>query len=125
MAILMQRRKQPGDGPKLHTPTEVVKLTYADGVATAVVRTSNARRILDRHGFMVVRDLGSDAGDAPGAVVGVEYPVLNASIGALKKELAAGKHDDGLDRLRECEVNARNRKGALEAIDKRAVELAG
>lgn len=48
-----------------------------------------------------------------------EFPILDSSVDALEMELRQGLHDEHLDALLECETCWKNRKTAIEAIERR------
>ncbi len=48
-----------------------------------------------------------------------DLSVLEGSIGALRKALASGDHDEHLDALLAAERDGKARKGALEALESR------
>jgi hypothetical protein len=52
-------------------------------------------------------------------VFGVEFAILNRSVDSLEAGLSTGDFDGQLDDLLECEKNSKNRKTAIEAIERR------
>ena len=60
-----------------------------------------------------------DPDPEPETYLGVEYSILNESVDSLEVELRLGIHDEYLDSLLECEKNSKNRKTAIEAIERR------
>ena len=57
----MIRKKRPGDRSVIHTPSEIVRCTFDNGIVTADCKGTNAKRTLEKKGFILKEEIKSVA----------------------------------------------------------------
>ena len=53
----MIRKKRPGDRSVIHTPSEIVRCTFDNGIVTADCKGTNAKRTLEKKGFVLKEEI--------------------------------------------------------------------
>ena len=54
MSIRMVRKRRAGDKAVIHTPSEIVRCEFDGGIVIANCTGTNARRVLEKKGFVIV-----------------------------------------------------------------------
>ena len=57
----MVRKRRPGDRGVIHTPSEIVRCTFDDGVVIADCTGTNAKRVLEKKGFILKEEIDPTA----------------------------------------------------------------
>ena len=117
--IRMIRPRQFHDNELIKTPAGCVAVEIeTDQTVVYPISVEMGKQLLE-FGYQYDGPTSSKPSPPPEPVLGVEFAILDRSVGSLESGLGTGNYDGQLNDLLKCEVGGKNRKTAIEAIERR------